>query len=236
MSFAAGFAGIIVVALAVSLLVLDRVGVSSRTVPVGEAPAIVTVNDSAALLTAWEQAGVRGAAVVDVTRDLGFATLLPEAVPPQVGWPVTPRDLPALFGAAATRPTFLWATANTGITRSVTYVLTPADLAGKVRFGRENGRPGIAADGMSISTNDEGYLRFISSRFPPDPGPAAILNIDASYLVTGTTAQLMDGLGDSPSRYRLITLDRARDATDVPEAARIELDRAAALLRERVSR
>jgi hypothetical protein len=229
--FAAWFGAVVMVSLLLSLFALDRAGVAARAVP-ATAPSVVVVDGAKDLLSAWNRAGLRGVWLVDVTRDLQYAPP-EEAVPQTAGWPVPLLDLPSIYAASVNRPSAVWVASRTGIVRSVTYVLQPADLAQKVTFGRENGYPGISPDGLSITANDYGYLRWIGERFPSSGPAAPVLNVDASYLITGTAEALVSQLESSPIHYRFVTLDRATDATEVPQAARVKLDRVADLLRAR---
>ena len=232
--FALGFAAAVALALILSLALLDRSGVAARVVP-AEKPSIVVVNDSKGLLAAWDEAGVHGAHLVDVTRDLGY-TFPPGAIPVSSGWPVQMRDLQSVFRDSVERRSAIWAAAKIGIVRSVTYVLDPASLAEKVRVGRERGYPGIAPDGRSITADDDGYLRQVGDGFPSELTGPVVLNIDASYFVNGTPEGLLGMLEQSKLHYRFVTLNRAVDATDVPDAARLRLDSAAEMLRRRDSK
>ena len=231
--FALGFAFAIVLMLIVSLVALDRAGLSARSAPSGASP-VVVVDTAQGLIAAWNTAGVQGVELVDVTRDLGYA-ISPGAFPLSSGWPVPLRDLRSVFLQGVNRQSVVWVASRTGIVRSVTYVLGPKDLAQKVQAGRDSGWPGISADGSSIAANDNGYLRRIGDRFPSAVGPATVLNVDASYFVNGTAESLVSQLGKSLDSYRFVTLNRSTDATDVPQTARQELDRAAQMLRERRS-
>jgi hypothetical protein len=229
--FALGFVAAVVLALILSLALLDRSGVAARVVP-AEKPSIVVVNDAKGLLAAWDGAGVHGAQLVDVTRDLGYA-FPPEGIPGSAGWPVPMRDLQSVFRTTVERRSTIWVASKTGIARSVTYVVDPASLAEKVRVGRERGYPGIAPDGRSITADDDGYLRQVGDGFPSELTGPAVLNIDASYFVNGTPEGLLGMLEQSKLNYRFVTLNRAVDATDVPDAARLRLDSAAEMLRRR---
>jgi len=233
--FALGFAGAIVLSLVVALVALQSSGSSARAVPTA-APAIVVVDDAKGLLGAWDRSGVRGAKLVYVTRDLGYA--LPDNVfQHSAERPVPLLDLQQVFRDGAARPNVIWVATHTGIVRSVTYVVTPQDLAEKVALGRQNGWPGIAADGRTISASDEeGFVRVVGAELPSGALESAVLNIDASYFVNGTPEELAARLADSVGSYGLVTLNRSQDATDVPDAARANLDRMADLLREQGSK
>ncbi len=230
--FALGFAGAMVLASAVALIALNSAGSAARAVPTAS-PAIVVVDDARGLLGGWTDAGVHGAKLVYVTRDLGYA--LPDNVfQHSAVRPVPLLDLQQVFRDGTARPNVVWVATHAGIVRSVTYVLTPQDLAEKVALGRQNGWPGIAADGRSISAADEeGFVRVVGAELPSGALESAVLNIDASYFVNGTPEELAAQLADSVDSYGLVTLNRSQDATDVPDAARVKLDRMAALLRER---
>lgn len=232
--FALAFIAVVALALIVSLALLDRSGVAARVVP-AKAPSVVVVNDAKGLLAAWDEAGVHGAQLVDVTRDLGY-TFPPGATPGSSGWPVPMRDLRSVFRSSVERRSAIWVASKTGIARSVTYVLDPASLAEKVRVGRERGYPGIAPDGRSITADDDGYLRQLGEGFPSELTGPVVLNIDASYFVNGTPEGLLGLLEQSKIPYRFVTLNRAIDATDVPDAARLRLDSAAEMLRSRDSK
>ena len=229
--FAVGFAVAVALSLAVSLVALDRAGVSARVVP-ATAPPIVVVNDAKGLLDAWNKAGLHGVELVDVTRDLGYAIPV-GALPRTSGWPVPLLDLQTVFNKTAGRSSAVWVASKTGIARNVTYVLPPAELVAKVRTGRENGYPGISPDGRLITANDDGYLRWIGDVFPSNSAESAVLNIDASYFVKGTPEGLVGQLDKSGVSYRFVTLNRSNDATDVPPAARVKLNRMADMLRSR---
>lgn len=232
--FALGFAGAVTVALTIALVSLNAAGAGARVVLASD-PAVVGVDDTKGLIDAWEKAGVHGAALVYVTRDLGYA-VPPGSYQHSADLPVPLRDLRSTFIDIAVRTDLVWVASHTGIARSVRYVLHPLDLAEKVRVGRENGWPGIAADGRSITAGDEeGSDRVIGDRFPP-VAPDAVLNIDASYFVNGTPEELAQQLGQSGQSFGLVTLNRSVDATNVPEAARVKLDRMADLLREQGSK
>jgi len=232
--FAAVTAVVVLVALLVAVVALDRFGTSSRKAPA--AAAVVVVDDSRQLLDAWSTAGLHGVVLLDATRDTSFEWISPDAVPAPAVWPVAPVDLQGVYQAGVGRDNVVWVGSKTGILRSVHYLMTPADFETKVSGGRALGARGIAPDGRSVTANDEGYLRYLRASLPPDLGEAATLNVDASYFVDGTPEGLMAQLGDSLSDYRFVTVNRATDATDVPEAARIEADRMAEILRGRVSR
>jgi hypothetical protein len=231
--YAAGFAAAVTLLLVLSFVALDRAGLDSRAFP-ASTPPIVVADSAKALLAAWDKAGLHGVVLVDVTRDTAFG--LPPITPGSAhdlsGWPVPLPDNYALFRQGVDRHSLVWVAAHTGIARSVTYVMTPADFAQKVRVGRQMGLTGIAPGGRSVTANDEGYTRLLSTHFPATPAAASVLNIDASYFVNGNPDDLMRQI-DRPSAYRFVTLDRATDATDVPETARQRLDRVAELLRER---
>ncbi len=230
--FAVGFSLAIGLALVISLVALDRFGVAERTAPTPTPPPFV-VQDSRELLDAWNTAGLHGVHLIDVTRDLGYA-YPPGAIPQSTGWPVPHKDLQDVFRTSVEHRSIIWVAAKTGVARSVTYVVMPTDLSDKVSVGREKGFPGIAPDGSSITANDDGYVRLIGDRFPAAPTGPVALNIDASYFVSGTPEGLIELLDASPLTYSFVTLNRSTDATDVPEAARARLDRAAELLRQRV--
>lgn len=228
--FALGFAVAVALSVTWATVVLDRAGVAARVVP--SATEVVVVDDANGLLNAWTDAGVHGAVLVDVTRDLGYA--IPQSAFPRTsGWPVPLLDLQSAFRTGVKRPTVVWVASKTGIVRSVDYVLAPIDLVEKVRLGQKNGWPGISPDGRSITVNDDGYLRWIGDRFPSRAPEASILNIDASYFVAGTPEDLVGQLDKSGISYGYVTLNRAVDATDVPEAARVKLDRMSEILRKR---
>jgi hypothetical protein len=261
--FAGAFGVAIVLCLAIVAITLEAMGVASRRVPAHRR--LVAARNARELIAAWDDSGVHGALVVDVTRDLGYSPVntggglggmgppvqtstavggaqasIPSSVdaaglPMSLGWPIRPVDYPARFRSMVDRRSSMWVAARIGIARSVTYVVGATEFAEKVRVGRESGFPGIADDGRSITANDEGYLRFVSAAFPAHAPPAAVLNIDASYFVSGTPQELMSALGDSLDEYALVTVNRAEDATDVPEPARVRLDEAAGLLSERMS-
>jgi hypothetical protein len=232
--YAAGFAAAVTLSLIVSFVALDRAGVAARSAP-ASTPPLVVADSAKALLAAWDRAGLHGVVLVDVTRDTAFG--LPPIAPGSThdlsGWPVPLPDNQALFREGVDRHSLVWVAAHTGIARSVTYVMTPADFAAKVRVGRQRGLTGIAPGGRSVTANDDGYTRFLSVHFPTTPAAASVLNIDASYFVNGRPDDLMRQLDLSSASYRFVTLDRATDATDVPQAARQRLDRMAELLRER---
>ena len=139
-----------------------------------------------------------------------------------------------MYKASVDRPGLIWVASKTGIARSVNYVLSPADLAAKVALGRTNGWPGIAPDGSSISVNDEdGFQRPLGTVLPAPAPDASVLSIDASYFVNGTAAELLKQLDQAGTTYPFVTMNRATDATDVPDAARAQLDSLAATLRAR---
>lgn len=232
--FSVAFASVVLVVLAGSLVGLDRLGVSSRTVPA--VTTVVVVDDARGLLSAWRAAGVHGAVLVHASRDLGYLAPPVTILPNPTGWPVPEHDVAETYRRAVERPNVVWVAGRTGIARSVIHLLTPMDLADKVRVGRERGFPGISADGTFITANDEGFIRSVSQRLPDEIGTPAVLHIDASYFVNGTPEQLAAQLGDSLGSYSLVTLDRATDTTAVPEAARLQVDRMADMLREPVDR
>jgi len=224
----------VTLALVVALVALNSAGAGARVVPTG-VPAVVVVDDTKGLIGAWEKSGVHGAALVYVTRDLGYA-VPPKSYQHSADLPVPLRDLRSTFIDMAARTDLLWVASHTGIARSIRYVVSPVDLADKVRLGRENGWPGIAADGRSIIAGDEeGSDRVILDRFPPAV-PDTVLSIDASYFVTGTPEELAQQLAQSGQSFGLVTLNRSLDATDVPEAARMKLEHMADLVREQVSK
>lgn len=235
--FAVVFAGAVVLALIVSLWGLNAFGLASRSVP-RPLPDIVVVEDSPALLGAWHDAKIRGAALVSVTRDRQYYPVPEESwmSTSAVGWPMPRVDLQAKITAAAGRQSVVWVGARTGIVRTVIYVLNQPDMIATVDEGRRMGYPGTAPDGKSINSNDNGFIRFVSAGYPKDIPPGAILNIDASYFVNGTPQELMRLIGDSPEKFGLVTMNRARDATNVPEPARARLDEAAQLLWQKVSK
>ncbi len=229
--FALTFAAATTVLLVGVLIALNVAGTGARAVP-ASAPAVIVVDDAKDLLSTWNQRGVHGAALVYVTRTLGYA--LPEEVfQHATGLPVPLLDLRHVFRNNATAPSVVWVASHTGPVRSVTYVLTPQDLAEKVQVGRQNGWPGIAADGTYIRASDEeGFVRIVSTEIPSTTLDAAILHIDASYFINGTPEELSEQLSRSQQSFGLVTLSRSVDATDVPDAARVRLDRMAELLRE----
>jgi len=233
--FALVFAGAVTLSVVVALVSLNAAGAGARKVPAA-GPNVVVVDDTKGLLGAWERAGVHGAQMVYVTRDLGYA-VPPNSYQHNADLPVQLRDLRSTFVDIAARTDLVWVAAHTGIARSVSYVVHPQALAEKVRVGRENGWPGIAADGRSIVAGDEeGYDRVIRDRFPPTSADTAVLNIDASYFVNGTPEELAEQISQSGQSFGLVTLNRSVDATDVPDAARVKLDRMADLLREQASK
>lgn len=224
----------IVLALGLTLGALAWVGAASRHAP--EQAAVVVVDDSAQLLAAWQAADVRGVALVDASRDFGYMPVDERTIPRQAGWPIGRIDLSSAWLRSVARPNIVWVATKTGIARSVRYLVPSASLQERVREGREQGFPGIAADGGSITANDEGFLRYIDDELKGSLGTPAVLNIDASYFVDGTPDELVSQLGDSIGSFRLITVDRATDATDLPASARVGADAMAALLRQRTGR
>jgi hypothetical protein len=78
--------------------------------------------------------------------------------------------------------------------------------------------------------------RVVRDEFPSSRLAAPVLNIDASYFVNGTPEQLAADLARSGYTFGLVTLNRSVDATDVPDSARVKLDRMADLLREQESK
>lgn len=231
--FAAGFAAAVMLALAVSAVALNRTGVAARSAPATR-PTAVVVDDSRALLAAWNKAGIHGVVLVDVTRDTEYGPSA--AVGPQQqlsGWPVPMIDHQRLFREGVNRQSLVWVAAATGVARSVAYVMNPFDFAEKLRAGRQAGLSGIAPDGRSVTANDNGYLRWLGDRFPAVVANDAVLNIDASYFMNGTPEDLMRQLARSRVPYRLVTLDRATDAAGVSQAARARLGRMAEMLRGR---
>jgi len=230
---AAILSAIMVLALGATIALVGSVGTSSRRVP--SHTAVVVVDNAGQLLRAWDTAQVHGAALVDATRDFGYLPVDERAIPRVPGWPVQSADLPSVWRDSVTPTNVVWVAAKTGIARSVLYVLPATDLQERVRTGREQGFPGIAADGGSIIANDEGYLRTIDDSVGRVPA-AAVLNVDASYFVDGTPEELLSQLGTSIGAYRLITINRAVDATGLPASARVGADKMAAVLRERAAR
>jgi len=229
--FPVAFSAGVVLALILSSAGLARFGAMSSVAPAS--PSIVIVDDSKSLLAAWRNARLHGVVLVDATRDLQYYGVSVNVVPLQIGWPVTGRDIPAVYEGVVDRRNVVWVAAKTGIARTVAHLLVPADLDAKIRDGRKLGYTGIAAGGRSITANDEGYLRSIADVVPVHVGSPAVLNIDASYFINGDPEQLLAQLGDSLSTYRMVTLDRALDATNVPQAARMQVDTMAGLLRQR---
>jgi len=185
---------------------------------------------------AWRSAGVRGAVLVDATRDLGYLPAAEDLIPRRTGWPVQSVDLPALWIGATDRSNAVWVAARTGLARTVHYVLPAAVLKERIRVGRAQNYPGIAADGGSVFANDEGYVRYIDDELATPVSQPAVLNIDASYFVQGTPAELSAQLGDSLRSFKVITVDRAEDATDVPEAARARADEMARIIEQALAR
>ena len=232
--FSAIVAVVVIAALVGALVVLDRVGKSARAVPA--VASVVVVEDSKQLMNAWTSQGLRGVVLVDATRDTGFAWIPPSSIPATGAWPVADVDLQEVFRNGVDRRNVVWVGSKTGVVRSVHYLMTPADFEEKVRGGRAVGARGIARDGKSVTANDEGYLRFLRSSMPAAPGTPTVLNIDASYFIDGSPESLAAQLSGSLSDYRLVTVNRATDATDVPEAARVKADQMAEILREQVSR
>lgn len=233
--YAVGFALIITLASIAALVALNGAGTSARAVPAA-APEIVVVDDARGLLAAWNTAGIHGAHLIYATRDLGYA--LPDNVFQHSSEsPVSLVDLDKVYRDNVARSNIVWVASHTGIARSVTYVLTPQDLAEKVQLGRQNGWPGISADGRSIAARDEeGYTRVVGAEVPVRGPESAILNIDASYFVNGTPEALAAQLKQSGQSFGFVSLNRSVDATDVPDAARARLEVMANLLRKQASK
>lgn len=232
--FVLGFTAIISAALIITLLVLEAEGRSSRSAPA--TTTVVVVDDSRELLGAWDAAGLHGVVLLDATRDTGFEWISPDGIAVAPGWPVSPVDLPGFYRAGVNRSNAIWVGSKIGVLRSVHYLMTPDDFERKVSGGRAVGARGIATDGRSVTANDEGYLRYLRPEVPPELGAVAVLNIDASYFIDGTPDMLFAQLGSSISDYRLVTINRAVDASDVPEAARADAERVAEQLRKQVTR
>lgn len=232
MGFAVALAVAVIVALGVALVALDSAGKSARSVPA--TASVVVVDDSSQLLKTWEAQGLHGARLVDVTRDTTFEWVPTTSIPAPTDWPIPALDLSSVFRSSVNRNNVVWVASKTGIVRSVDYVIPRTDFEQKVAAGRAAGQPGISPDGTSVTANDEGYLRFLRTTFPQRPASAVVLNVDASYFVNGTPDGLAALLRDSGADFRLVTVNRAVDATDLPESARVNADVMVGILQGRV--
>lgn len=214
--------------LALALVVLigvalgaNRVGLSARSLE----PTTSVCATGGDVVTAARGAMAHGVVALVASREFGYALVPISSDPNVLKWPVEARDLDEVFRQGADRDSWARTLAKTGVARRIDYLLPPAVLQQRVLEGRSAGFPGIAADGLSISANDDGYWRFMASS-TRDLDEPLLLVIDASYFENGSRAELLEALTAADIRPRALIAYRAEDDTTVPEAARVSLDEA----------
>lgn len=229
--FATAFAALVVVLVVLAAFLLDGAGRAARWDP----PALgnpVIVDDSRALLAAWEAAGVRNAVLVQASHQLGFqGVLLEKDITVVSRYPVEMFDFPVGIGQFARRENRVWVASQRGMFRTIHYVFEESELVSRVEEGLARGYQGIASDGRSITPNTNGYLRHIAAEVPRLSEPA-VLDVDASYFESGSPSALLEQLMRSGLDYRLVTLNRAEDDTSTTDAARARLERFGELLKD----
>ncbi len=219
---AIGFTVCVAAALIIAASFLGAYGSASRW-DQPKSPVLLQVDTSSQFLDRLQHAGVRDAILITATGQLGYQVvpfgemLVPDAYP----FPIF--DIQGAYAKHVRRDNMLWIAAHDGLFRTLHYVIPPDRLAQLVEQGRAAGRAGIAADGSSITANNNGEVRCISSAFPRAGGPV-VFAIDASYFETGEPRGLATLLRDSGADVRLMVLNRAIDDTSTTQAARIRLD------------
>lgn len=186
-------------------------GVSSRSLGSGGRE----VSDSAELIGAADSLGARGVVVLAATGTLGYTPVDVDAPSEALAWPVERVDLPEHYRSEVGRASWAWVLAKTGTARRIDYLMPTVEYRLRVAEGREQGFPGISADGSSITANDEGYLRHISDQILRKGDPLLLI-VDASYFENGTEDELF-------ARLEALTVPPAsvivNDAIDDPEVS-----------------
>lgn len=219
-----GLVALIAAGLVAAFSLASSRATASRAPATGPDLEIVDANGTDQLHGAWRQERVHGAVLVDASATLRYAavqygqdvTVTPE-------YPVAVVDLADEMTKRLDRPNSLFVAAKTGMFRSIHHLMPRKTFAARVSLGRKLGLPGIAEDGRSVKADHEGVPRRIAPDLPAIPEPV-VLNVDASYFVDGDADELMKALQSARLDYRLITLDRAREDTQVTPAARKKMD------------
>lgn len=169
---------------------------------------------------------------MDASAALRFAgVMFSEDIVMEPAYPVRVVDLPEEYERRLARPNALFAASKNNMFRSIHHLMPPGDFASKVEEGRRQGYPGIAKDGKSVDACYMGQPRRIAAELPVIDEPV-VLNVDASYFLSGDQETLLRLLIDARLDYRLVTADRARDDTSVTDAERLKLERFVRALRE----
>jgi len=225
--FALGVFGASVVALLLAVVILSSVGTGSRRVD-----AVLATSDTAQeVVTAAGEMHAHGCVLLVATQDLGYASYLSSPTPEALKWPVDVPDYVAEMTSVSQRDNWAYVLARTGVARRIDYVLPESAYRAKVEAGRAGGFPGIARDGSHIAANDEGYLRYISTR-PMKLGSPLVLIVDASYFIQGTSEELLSSMNQLPTLPAAVIIYRATDDPEVTDDVRAALDSAVPQLEE----
>ncbi len=223
-----------VVACAIALTTaVGWVGTSARaTGSLVGAERVTSVADPQDVVEFWEGIGVHGATLVHIARAFRSRNILSTELTIAMSYPVESLDVGSAYRSRLTTGNSLWVSGTLGQVRRIYHVLPPVDLQRRVDEGRRLGYPGIAADGLSIRANADGYLRWISSDIPRLREPVVLL-VEASYFDAGGTSEdLVRGITEAELAIALLTLCEERADPNVSDAARDELERFGGSLRE----
>jgi hypothetical protein len=198
-----------------------------------EAPrqGVHVVGTAEELYSVWKERGVRGRAVINLSRFFHYVPIpVEEVVQMKHIFPIETFPLAQSYEGRVSHENVLWVAMQGGIIRKAHHVLPEREY--EKRFsGFDFSQPGVRRDGDTVITSDYGSPRYISYRFPEIQAPV-LMNIDASFLDDVDPARLLADLRRSGIRTDLVTLCLSRDNPEVTDAGREKLLLLAGLLRE----
>ncbi len=209
----------------VALLALGSGGVAARAPQLAEGtpPASIVASSGPAAVLLMEQEGVRGAHLVQASRDFGYRVTALEAVlsadaAEQTG--VVPVS--QLLRDNMDSENYLYVASHLGLVRRITHLMSAKSFEARVAEGRAQGMPGISEDGQSVVINQDGDLREIHSTLPATTGDVVLL-VNASYFIDGTIADLVSSFESTDANVVLVVASLDDDNPDVPAGAREQM-------------